>query len=229
MTDNPTIGIVLVHGAFHGPWCWEKVVPLLRADDVTIAVPDLYRSATPADPGSVQAEVDRLAQNGPVLVCGHSFGGYPITKLDPATVARLVYLCAFVPDDREWFHDLPMFPHFFEMVTVGEDGVMTTRPERARELFYNDCTNDDAAWAIPNMCSHTMDGASAVIPQPAWREVPSLYVRCGVDNVLTQEYTDAAIAHVGRGVRIPTGHSPMISRPDLVAALLMSEVEALRR
>ena len=69
------IGIVLVHGLFHGPWCWDKLVPRLRADDVVIAAPDM--SSAPLDPSAAQAAVDLLAERGPVVVCGHSWGGYP--------------------------------------------------------------------------------------------------------------------------------------------------------
>jgi hypothetical protein len=52
--------------------------------------------------------------------------------------------------------------------------------------------------------------------------VPTTYVCCEQDNTLTQQYMGAAIERVGNGVRWPTSHSPMISRPDLVADLLGS-------
>lgn len=222
------IGIVLVHGGFHGPWCWDKLVPRLRADDVAIATPDTYEGPTPADPGVVQAAVDRFAEDGPVLVCAHSAGGFAVTALDPSNVARMVYLCAFLPDDHEWFPDLPVCPGFFDMVATDVAGVMTTKPDRARELFYGDCSDEDAAWAIRQLRWYSMDGASTVMDRPAWREVPSTYVQCSKDNVLTQEYMSAAAARMGRGVCIPTSHSPMISRPDLVAHLLNSVAGELR-
>jgi pimeloyl-ACP methyl ester carboxylesterase len=214
------VGIVLVHGAFHGPWCWDKVVARLRSDGFDVATPDLYRGPFPADPALVQADVDRLGAQGPVVVCGHSFGGYPITALDPATVAHLVYLAAFLPDRETWFPDLPVAPSFMDMVTWHDDGTSTVKPERARELFYADCTDDDAAWAIGNLRNHSMEGASAVLERPAWREVPSTYVSCDDDNTLTQHYMAQAIERVGDGVRWPTSHSPMISRPELVTDLL---------
>ena len=217
---NMAVGIVLVHGAFHGPWCWDKVVDRLRVAGFDVATPDLYRGPFPAHPGLVQAEVDRLGTQGPVVVCGHSFGGYPITALDPASVAHLVYLAAFLPDQETWFADLPIAPAFMDMVTWHDDGTSTVKPDRARELFYADCSDADAAWAIGNLCSHTMEGASAVVERPAWREVPSTYVSCDDDNTLTQQYMAQATERVGDGVRWPTSHSPMISRPDLVTELL---------
>ena len=214
------VGIVLVHGAFHGPWCWDKVVDRLRGDGFSVATPDLYRGPFPAHPGVVQAEVDRLGADGPVVVCGHSFGGYPITSLEPRSVAHLVYLAAFLLDRDAWFTDIPVGPAFMDMVTWHEDGTSTVKPECARDLFYADCTEADAEWAIGNLVSHTMEGASGTADRPAWRDVPTTYVACDDDNTLTQDYMTAAIARVGDGVHWPTSHSPMISRPELVADLL---------
>jgi pimeloyl-ACP methyl ester carboxylesterase len=223
------VGVVLVHGAFHGPWCWDKVVERLKGDDgVEVSTPDLYEGPYPAHPGLVQAEVERLGRLGPVVVCGHSFGGYAITALDPATVAHLVYLAAYLPDRDEWFPDMPVDAGFFEMVEHHDDGTMTVKPERARELFYHDCDDADVEWAIGNLRPHLMEGAQNVLPRPAWREVPSTYVCCDEDNTLTQTYMRQAIDRVGDGVHFPTSHSPMISQPDLVANLLRSIVDGLR-
>jgi pimeloyl-ACP methyl ester carboxylesterase len=223
------VGVVLVHGAFHGPWCWDKVVDGLRAEGhVDLAVPDLYTGPFPADPGVVQSEVDRLGARGPVVVCGHSFGGYPITALDPTTVAHLVYLAAFLPDREEWFPDLPVGPSFFDMVTHHDDGTMTVKPDRARELFYADCTDEDTAWAIDHLRPHSSEGAQGVMARPAWREVPSTYVSCTEDATLTQTYMRAAIERVGDGMHFPTSHSPMISQPALVVDLLNSIIDGMR-
>jgi hypothetical protein len=56
------ISMVLVHGMFHGPWCWDRVIPLLQADDVVIATPDLSQNYM--DPGPVQDVVDRSITYG---------------------------------------------------------------------------------------------------------------------------------------------------------------------
>jgi pimeloyl-ACP methyl ester carboxylesterase len=220
------IGIVLVHGLFHGAWCWDKVVPRLCADDVVIAAPDM--SGAPLDPSGAQAAVDRLAEHGPVVVCGHSWAGYPVAALDPSKIARIVLLAAFITDDREWFPGLPVHRHFFDMVATDASGVMTPKPDRSAELFYGDCTDEDARRAINNLCPASVEGMRNVVDRPAWREVPTIYVQCSEDNVLTQKYERAALARVGRGLCMQTSHSPMISRPDLVADLLNSVVAELR-
>jgi pimeloyl-ACP methyl ester carboxylesterase len=221
------VGMVLVHGAFHGPWCWDKVREGLESKGFDVATPDLYTGPYPAHPGVVQAEVDRLGRSGPVVVCGHSFGGYAISSLDPASVAHLVYLAAFLVDRDEWFGDIPVGPQFFDMVTHHDGGTMTVKLDRARELFYADCDDADSEWAIGNLGPHSMEGSSGTAERPAWREVPTTYVCCEQDNTLTQAYMNAAIARVGSGVHFPTSHSPMLSRPDLVVDLLTSIADGL--
>jgi pimeloyl-ACP methyl ester carboxylesterase len=219
-------GIVLVHGLCHGPWCWDKVVPLLQGDDVAIATPDLSKG--PTDHSDVQTAVDHLAEHGPVVVCAHSFGGYAVTALDPTNITRMVLLAALLVDDREWFSDTPASPQFFEMATIDEAQVVTPKPECAAELFYADCSAADAKWAISNLVPASVKGMRDVMERPAWREVPTTYVQCSMDNVFTQKYASAALVHVGSGVCFPTSHSPMISRPDLVADLLNSIVADVR-
>ena len=213
-----TTGIVLVHGACHGPWCWAKVVPLLTDRGFRVATPDLYAGPSPSDPGVVQAEVDRLRADGPVLVCGHSFGGLAISALDPTTVDHLVYLAAFLPDREAWYTDPPVKPEFFTMVEF-VDGIMRTKPEQARSSSTPTATT--TTWRGRSRSSvTTLPATCRRSSRPAWREVPTTYVSCDDDNTLTQDYTKAAIGLVGRGEHLPTSHSPMISQPHRVAGLL---------
>ena len=193
---------------------------------MAIATPDL--SEGPLDPGPVQEAVDASAEHGPVLVCAHSFGGYAATALNSENIARIVFISAFVLDDHDWFGAFPTKPQFFEMVDTVAPLTMTPKPERAAELFYADCALADAQWATTRLCSSSVDGLKMAIDRPAWREVPATYVQCESDNVFTQQYMNAARARVGGGVCIPTSHSPMISRPELVADLLNSVVAELR-
>ncbi|PXX05392.1 alpha/beta hydrolase [Mycolicibacterium moriokaense] len=163
-----------------------------------------------------------------MVACGHSFGGQAVTELDTANITRMVMLAAFLPDEREWFVGTPATEKFLEMVATDSAGTMVPRPDRAGEVFYTDCSDSDTAWAISNLCPGSATSIRHVVDRPAWRQVPSMYVQCSLDNVLTQDYMGAAAARVGRGICMPTSHSPMISRPDLVADLLNSVVAELR-
>ena len=84
----------MVHGAFHGKWCWDHVLPLLRHAGVTATALDLPFTSFQDDVACVGAAIK--AAHGPVVLCGHSYGGAVITEAGSAhKVRQLVYLSAF--------------------------------------------------------------------------------------------------------------------------------------
>jgi pimeloyl-ACP methyl ester carboxylesterase len=101
--------VVLVHGGWHGSRCWAQVVALLDRRGVSVRTIDLPsidadpddRPALSGDAAAVAALLDQVED--PVLLCGHSYGGMVITQAAAGRqdVARLVYLCAFMPDADE--------------------------------------------------------------------------------------------------------------------------------
>jgi pimeloyl-ACP methyl ester carboxylesterase len=103
---------VLVHGAFHGGWCWYKIVPLLEAKGHRVLAPDLPGLGddhTPLADLSLAAWTDSVAAKlhvlgTPVILVGHSRGGIVISEVAervPEHVSALVYLTAFLVSDGE--------------------------------------------------------------------------------------------------------------------------------
>jgi pimeloyl-ACP methyl ester carboxylesterase len=100
---------ILVHGAWHGAWCWERVVPLLAVRGFTARAIDLPgHGDDPTPPGRVSWEdyLERMGEAlaavaGPAILVGHSLGGGVITGAAdrwPEKIRALVYLCALLPD-----------------------------------------------------------------------------------------------------------------------------------
>jgi len=79
---------LLIHGAWHGGWCWRKVVPLLEAKGHRVLAPDLPghgNDATPTATVTLKSYTDRICeiaseQNEPAILAGHSMGGIAITQ-----------------------------------------------------------------------------------------------------------------------------------------------------
>src|SRR5436190_15656651 len=100
--------VVLVHGAWHGAWCWDRVVAGLHDRDVDVLALDLPGHGASAEPlgdlygdaAAVHAALDTL--DGPAVVCGHSYGG-AVMSLGAAhpAVRHLVYLAALMLDVGE--------------------------------------------------------------------------------------------------------------------------------
>src|SRR5262245_44703942 len=110
---------VLVHGGWHGGWCWEKVIPFLEAAGHQVYAPTLTGLAERASELSPDVGLDTHIQDvvgllvdkdlhGVILV-GHSYGGMVITGVVdavPERIAHLVYLDTFVPRDGEAMVDV---------------------------------------------------------------------------------------------------------------------------
>lgn len=103
---------VLVHGAWQGEWAWELVKPQLEAFGhtvVTLDLPGNGKDMTPSQNVTLDSYVDAVTatidqQNEKVILVGHSMGGIVITQtaeLIPNKIDKLVYLCAFLPQNGE--------------------------------------------------------------------------------------------------------------------------------
>lgn len=232
---------VLVHGAWHGAWCFEHVLPLLEAAGVPAVAVDLPGHG--ADPGPladlhgdaarVRAVIDELDDD--CVLLGHSYGGAVVTEAGVhPSVRHLVYLCAFALDahescmsaaiDESAVLDLSWEgrPNLADAFVLHEDGTSTLTDTGAADCLYNDC---DAAT--------TVDAVARLGPQPmvtlgqepaavSWRERPSTYVVCTDDLGVHPGLQRVMAARCTRTVEWSTSHSPFLSRPELIADLLVA-------
>jgi pimeloyl-ACP methyl ester carboxylesterase len=217
--------VVLVHGAFHGAWCWEPVRSLLDEQGIPNLAPELPLTGLEADAGAARALLD--AVEGPVVLCGHSYGGMVISRAASGRddVDRLVYLCAVqVADDAEMAAIMQPTP-LMEHLVHGDDGSLAVDPEHAAADFYHDCAADVADASVAKLRpmpsgvdTDAMSGAD--VPPPAWTQMPSTYVVCTDDRAVHPDTQREMAKHADDRVVWDTSHSPMLSRPDLVADLL---------
>ncbi|HEY1177359.1 MAG TPA: alpha/beta fold hydrolase, partial [Phytomonospora sp.] len=173
----------LVHGSFHGAWCWERVTPLLAAAGHRVRTPDLD--------GGRKGAADVLSElDGPAILVGHSSGGMLISalaRLAPESATALVYLSGFLLAAGRTPHDLGggRGSLFERALAVDRDaGTMTIRPEFAGELFYHDCPPAVAAGATARLVPEVLRrGGSAPADRPD-PDVPRLYIECLDDRAL---------------------------------------------
>ncbi len=236
---------LLVHGSNGGAWCWERVIPGLRAaghDVVAIDLPGQGADRTPLEEITLYRYADAVCDaldrmDGPVLLTGHSMGGMVITQAAsqrPDTLAGLVYVAAFLPEPGQALIDITRWPEAAgdsvqaNLVVEGDPPVATMPPEAAPEALYHCCTPEQIAWALPQRASQPVipftqpftpsDGVTA-----AFDSLPRAYVTCLQDRAIkpaaqTRMYSAAECDPV---IGIDTDHSPWLSRTDeLVTALL---------
>lgn len=220
----------MAHGAFHGPWCWERVQALLEAEGIATSASDLCRPTTAEDIAAFQADVNnmraRLGDDATVIAMGHSLGGLSISGLDPSTVDHLVYLAAILPGDETEHDDPPdvseavIAENFFPALEHGEDGYSSVKPGAAGDLFYHDCSAEDIAWAESQLRPQPLGQAPHAFARAAWRDVESTYIVCADDRTLTAVYQRICSDLVGNSVELEGSHSPMMARPEAVAAAI---------
>jgi pimeloyl-ACP methyl ester carboxylesterase len=219
--------IMLVHGAWHGSWCWEPVLQLLRDDGIATAVVDNPSVTRPgsdlgADSANVRSALDAI--DGPVVLVGHSYGGAVITEAGThPQVEHLVYLSAFALDTGESVMQ--------NELTGGDDielgnalqfdgAVVNVEPERVVEFFYHDCTPEVAAAAAARLRPMSIAAMAGPAREAAWRDKPSTYVVCTDDRAIPVALQRSCAARTGAVVELATSHSPFLSRPADLAGLL---------
>ncbi|HEV7527054.1 MAG TPA: alpha/beta hydrolase [Acidimicrobiia bacterium] len=225
MGTEPTI--MLVHGAWHGSWCWERVRSILDADGFITAAVDNPSVTKPgsdlhADADNVRAALDRI--DGPVVLVGHSYGGAVISDAGAhPSVAQLVYLTAFALDEGESVMQNALTGG--DHIELGEamkfDGdAVSVDPARVVEFFYHDCepaVADAAAARLLPMSIAAMAGESRAA---AWRTTPAAYIVCTDDRAIPLALQRSCAARIGEVVEMPTSHSPFLSRPADLARVI---------
>ncbi len=221
-SDAP-LEVILVHGAWHGPWAWDSVVPELRrrgANATAVQLP----SCTPElaglvdDARAVGAAVAALPREATVVVCGHSYGGMAITEAVYDRPVHLIYLAAFMPE--EGMSLVEHFPTIPAYAQVRRDDTIAFDKTVARETLYNDCDPVEAAQWTERLVLHALAAPTTPATRASWREHPSTYVVCTDDNTVPVETQRMFAARATRVHQLATSHSPMLSQPAAVAALL---------
>jgi pimeloyl-ACP methyl ester carboxylesterase len=221
----------LVHGAWHGAWCWQFLIPELAGLGHQSIVMDLPidQPTTPSDWAATVA--DALRDNPPAIVVGHSMAGTVVPLVaDLIPIRGLVYLCAFtrrpgqsLASDREAGVNVDFtVAGFGAEIEYSEDGFSRyVKPDAIVRDFYHDCDAERAAWAAKRLRrQHTY--WAEVSRQPAWPAVPTASIICTDDHSISPAW-QRRIAKDWFGVvpiEMPGSHSPFLSRPRELAAIL---------
>ena len=233
---------VLVHGSWHGAWCWYKVVSRLQARGhtaIALDLPGLGADATPLSEVSLELWNDALlevvrAQAEPVILVGHSRGGLNISmaaEAEPDRVSKLIYLCAFVPNDGASIMDLAALntsTRLAENLVPGADGISTTvREDAIEDVFYDDCSADDLALA--RLCLRPEPLAPLAAPfrgtAANFERIAKAYIECVKDEAISIDTQHDMAARCDEVVRMNTSHSPFFAAPDELVEILSGLAE----
>ena len=215
--------VVLVHGGFVDGSGWRPVYDLLKADGYDVSIVQNPTLSLVGDAQATRQIID--AQDGPVVLVGHSYGGAVITEAGTHDdVAALVYIAAFAPDEGESVNTLiadpppgaPVPP-----ILPPKDGFLLLDREKFAAAFAADLPAEQAAFLADSQVPWGLDALGGPITAAAWRTKPSWYLVTTEDRMIPPPAQRAMSERAGSTVVEAAGsHAIYVSQPAAVAALI---------
>lgn len=222
----------LIHGSWHGSWCWDLLRPKLESAGHNTTAPDMpLDSADASFEDYADIAVHDLGDE-PAIIVGHSRMGNLLPRIaSKIAVKHLVYLCAgFDPNNSDYFRRgrLLQAPKkyqkgFINGIIYEPDNQQLAKydPQLAGNVFYNDCSKEIRDWAVANLRPQYRPKQQK--PITSWPDAPSTYIYTTGDRVIRPRYSRYVAKSIGaKTIKLTGGHSPFLSRPDELAEILES-------
>jgi pimeloyl-ACP methyl ester carboxylesterase len=225
---------VLVPGAWHGAWCWKHVAPLLREAGHEVVAIDLPCENTSCGCEAYRDIVlDGIGDvGGELVVVGHSAGGLTVPLVAAARpVHRLVFVSALLPLPGRRFAEQneaeAILEHEYQSgVESDENGIRRWfDPDVCARTMYSGCSPEDVAWAFGRLRAQSSTMYTEASPLKAWPDAPITDIRGSDDRLVSPGWAAKAVPErlgVTSTVIEGAGHSPMLSHPQELAALLLA-------
>lgn len=231
MNASSAVGhVVLVHGGFVDGSGWRGVYDLLKQDGYQVAVVQNPTLSLQGDAAATRMVID--AQDGPVVLVGHSYGGAVITEAGTdENVAALVYIAGFMPDAGESVNTLianpapgaPVPP-----ILPPQDDFLLLDREKFHASFAGDLPAEQAAFMADSQVPWGVEALGGTITEPAWRVKQSWYLLTTEDRMIPPPAQRAMCDRAGSTVvEVPASHSVYLSQPIAVAGLIEHAAKSL--
>jgi len=225
--------LIFVHGACvrDAAWWWSAMVePLANRgiETATVALPSC--GETGDERGDLYADVEACRRavaeaDGPVVLCGHSYGGVVITEAGADDrVTQLLYVTSVMLEtgqtQAEIIGSAPT-----PWMAPGDDGTVGVHPDLIRELFLQDCDEATIEQALARLTRQSVTPFMQSPRQIAWHHKPASYFVCLEDLATPAEVQHQRVRGDARAVEFDAGHHPFLSRPDAFADLIAAEID----
>ena len=230
---TPTL--IFVHGACvrDADWWWSQMTePLAKRGIPTLAVALPSCGETGDTLGDLADDVEACRQaiqgaGGPVVLCGHSYGGMIITEAGTdERVAQLLYLTSVMPDAGQSQAAL-IGSEPAPWLRPSDDGTIGVDPDMTREFFLQDCDPETSDQAVARLTRQSLAPFTQPVGAAAWQQKPATYIVCTEDLATPAETQRRRVRPGTRVVEFQAGHHPFLSRPDAFAPVIAAQVTSL--
>src|SRR5215472_3411792 len=223
MTQSVRKNVVLVHGGFVDGSGWESVYNILKQDNYNVAIVQNPTISLAGDVAATNLVIN--AQDSPVILVGHSYGGAVITEAgNNPKVVGLVYIAAFAPDKGESVNSLIANPPpnaSVPPILPPSGGYLFLDKSKFHASFAGDVDADKAAFMADSQVPWGIEALGGVISQPAWKSKPSWYLLTGEDRMIPPPAQRLMAQRAGSTiVEVAGSHAIYVSQPNAVAALI---------
>ena len=215
--------IVLVHGGFVDGSGWQGVYDTLRNRGYNVAIVQNPTISLEDDVAVTQRTI--AAQDGPVVLVGHSYGGAVITEAgNNAKVVALVYITAFAPDKGESVQSLIQNPPPgapVPPIMPPQDGFLFLDRSKFAASFAADVKPETAAFMGDSQAPWGVQALSGPVSEPAWRAKPGWYLVSTEDRMIPPDAQRSMAKRAGSEVvEVKGSHAVYVSQPEAVADLI---------
>ncbi|WP_229215050.1 alpha/beta fold hydrolase [Dyadobacter bucti] len=233
---------VLVHGAWQAPYAWESVKKGLegQGDKVTVVeLPGHGSDQTTPDKITLDVYKEKVIASlsgvsGKAILVGHSLGGMIISSVAeavPEKVGKLIYVAAYLPASGQTLDELAHTDPDSQLGISGNlifnyaGGTVDVKQDQIVNLFIQHGTPDIQNLVLKNYRTEPLIPFinPVTLTEKNFGSVPKAYIKTLQDHVVSPSLQTKMIAAGGVGAvyEINTGHSPFLSQPDSLAALLV--------
>jgi carboxypeptidase C (cathepsin A) len=231
---------VLIHGAWHGSWCWQKIIPFIQSSGHRAIAPDIdwnnsnsiltTHSYSPTYVDNLCNLIRKLEKK--IILVGHSMGGVVISQIAeiiPEHIDLLVYISGFllangqcVNDTESLMSDSLIQPHL--KLSRDKNNILLPT-SKLREGFYSDCSSEDYKFSLSNICPQPITSFTSPIQVSNNRfgKISRTYIECLQDMAIP--LSAQRIMHNSMGCNtvhsLNSSHAPFLSQTKALSKLLV--------
>ena len=229
MSDRKSATVVLVHGAWADGSSWEPVISKLQSKGLKVIAAPIPLTSLSDDEAALKRTIIRT--NGPVVVAGHAYAGAVIATAQEERVKALVYVAALAPDEGEtvaevFYRDEP-HPNAPQLAP-DEDGFIWMPDESFPKAFAQNASVKQIALCRAVQRPISVRCIQERAHSPAWKNKPSWYLLAEEDRMInprTQRFMAERMKATTRAHAVD--HTPLLTAPDKVVAIILEGAEVL--